>query len=581
MSASHETGATGSGAAGSGSAARRWLARVDTSQGVLFLLLIALLSLFIVYPILQVVYVAFTDDGGLTSAHFGAFFERQLFRESLVNSLFAGVMAVVVGTAISLPLAFATVRYDFPGRSLVQTLGVLPLVMPPFVGAIAMQLVLGRSGAINLLLLDWFGVTVPFMEGLAGVIIVQSLHYFPFILLNASAALANVDASLEEAGQNLGAHGLRLFRRITLPLIMPGYVAGALLVFIKTVDDLGTPLMLNYTRMLAPQAYLRITNIGFQDRGGYVIATIMVLLSLASLWLATRALSRAEYATVQRAASPETSRRISGVKLAVVLTFCAAVLSIALIPQLGIGLLSVAKVWSFTLLPGSYTLAHYVEVLVQTPHFVKNTLLYCGLAAGIDVVLGALIAYLLVRGRIPGKGLLDLIATLPLAIPGVVLAIGYLRVFHEHELPLLDGPLTSSWLILVVAYAVRRLPYTLRSCHAALQQVHPSYEEAAMNLGANRRHTFRKIVLPLMVRGIVAGGVISFITSAVELSSTMMLVPQNADGPLSFGIYVYMQSAVGRGPGACLGVIAIALVAVGTYGVNRFFRGGAGSPFRL
>ena len=501
MTASPETRSARS--AGALAGVRRRLANVDPAQSLLFVLLLAVLSLSIVYPILQVVYVAFTQDGAITTTHCTSFFGRQLFRGSLLNSLFAGV------------------------------------------------------------------------------IIVQSLHYFPFILLNAAAALANVDASLEEAGQNLGAHGLRLFRRVTLPLIMPGYVAGALLVFIKTVDDLGTPLMLNYTRMLAPQAYLRITNIGFQDRSGYVIATIMVLLSLASLWLATRALSRAEYSTVQRAAAPEAVRRASGGRLAAILVFCGVVLTIALIPQIGIALLSVAKLWSFTLLPDSYTLAHYVEVFVRTPHFVKNTLLYCGLAAAIDVLLGALIAYLLVRGRVPGKGLLDLVASLPLAIPGVVLAIGYLRVFHDHDVPLLGGPLTSSWLIRVLAYAVRRLPYTLRSCHASLQQIHPSYEEAAMNLGANRRRTFLKVVLPLMTGGLVAGGVISLITSAVELSSTMMLVPKNEFGPLSFGIYVYMQSAVGRGPGACLGVVAIVLVAVGTYGANRLFRGSAGSSFRL
>ena len=209
-------------------------------------------------------------------------------------------MAVVFGSLIALPLAFFTVKYDFKGRILIQSLSILPLVMPPFVGAIAMQLVLGRSGVVNLLLLRWFGATIPFMEGLKGVIIVQTLHYFPFILLNASASLKNVDPSLEEMAQNMGAHGLRLFRKITLPLMMPGYIAGALLVFIKTVDDLGTPLMLNYTNMLAPQAYLRITNIGFEDKAGYVIAVILVILSMVSLWISLKYLNRVEYATTQR-----------------------------------------------------------------------------------------------------------------------------------------------------------------------------------------------------------------------------------------------------------------------------------------
>ena len=554
----------------------------DGGQFVLYLLLMGLLTVFILYPILQVVYVAFTQDGTLTLGHFFNFFERDLFQEALFNSLFAGLMAVVFGSAIGLPLAFFSVKYDFPGRALIQTLGVLPLVMPPFVGAIALQLVLGRSGVFNLLLLRWFGTTVPFMEGLTGVVIVQSLHYFPFILLNASASLANVEPALEEMGQNLGAYGFRLFRKITFPLMMPGYIAGALLVFIKTVDDLGTPLMLNYTNMLAPQAYLRITNIGYADKAGYVIAVIMVMLSLAALWIAMKVLNRSEYATVQRGPKgTEGLRRITGWKMAVVLGFCAVLLAVSLIPHIGISLLSFAKLWSFSALPKAYTLDHYGEVFLHTPHFVQNTLLYCLLAAGIDVGLGALIAYLLIRGRIPGKGLLDAAATLPLAIPGVVLGIGYLRVFHGHEIPLLGGPLTSTWFILVLAYAARRLPYTLRACYAAMQQIHESYEEAAQNLGANRRRTFLKITFPLMVGGAVAGGILSFITSTVELSSTMMLVPKNEYGPLSFGIYVYMQSAVGRGPGACLGVVAIVVVAAGITAANRVFRDGGGTAFKV
>ena len=554
---------------------------IDPWQFCVFLGLLALLTVFIAYPILQVMIVAFTQDGQWTLSPFLNFFERDLFREALWNSLFAGVMSVLIGSLISLPLAFFTVKYDFWGKSLIRTLGVLPLVMPPFVGAVAMQLILGRSGFVNLLLLDWTGTTVPFMEGLTGVIIVQSLHYFPFILLNASASLANVDPSLEEMGQNMGARGFGLFRKIALPLMMPGYIAGALLVFIKTVDDLGTPLMLNYTNMLAPQAYLRMTNIGFEDKAGYVISVVMVLLSFASLWLAMKFLSFSEYASVQRGSGVGLGKKIGGWRLFGVLGFCGGVLVISLLPQIGIGLLSFAKFWSFSLLPTTYTLGHYAEIFFQTPHFVKNTLLYCSLAAGIDVALGALIAFLLIRGKIPGKGLLDMMATLPLAIPGVVLAIGYLRVFHALDIPGLGGPLTSSWLILVVAYAARRLPYTLRSCYASMQQIHASYEEAAMNLGANRRRTFFKVVLPMMTSGIVAGGIVSFVTSSVELSSTMMLVPKNEYGPLSFGIYVYMQSAVGRGPGAALGVVAIVLVAGGLYLVNRVFRDGSGTPFKM
>lgn len=564
------------------SALRAKLKEFDLSQSLIFLILLALLFTFILYPLIRVLYVAFTEEGTLSLAHFVNFFDRALFKESLSNSLMAGVMAVIFGSLISVPLAFFTIKYDFKGRTLIQTLGVLPLVMPPFVGAVALQLILGRSGMINLLLLDWFGTSVPFMEGLRGVILVQTLHYFPFIFLNASASLANVDPSLEEMAQNLGAHGFRLFRKVTLPLMMPGYVAGALLVFIRVIDDLGTPLMLNYTKMLAPQAYLRVTTIGVEDKAGYVICVIMVVLSLVSLWAAMKFLSLSEYAMVQRGGTgTPISKRIGGWKLAFVLIFSFFILGISLLPHLGIFVLSFAKIWSFSILPKTYTLSHYVEIFFRTPHFVKNTLLYCLLAAVIDVILGSIIAFLLIRGRVWGKGLLDAISTMPLAIPGVVLATGYLRVFHGTPLPFFHQPLTSLWIILVIAYSARRLPYTLRSCYASIQQVHVSLEEAALNLGANRRRTFFKITFPLMTGGLIAGGLLAFITSSVELASTIMLVPRMEYGPLSYGIYIYMQSAVGRGPGAALGVVAILLVAIGTYLVNRIFSGGSGTAFKL
>ncbi|MEW6376287.1 MAG: iron ABC transporter permease [Thermodesulfobacteriota bacterium] len=450
-------------------------------------------------------------------------------------------MAVIFGSLISLPLAFFTIKYDFKGRMLIQTLGVLPLVLPPYVGAVALQLILGRSGVLNLLLLQWFDISIPFMEGLRGVIIVQTLHYFPFIFLNASASLANVDPSLEEMAQNMGAHGLRLFRRVTLPLMMPGFVAGALLVFIKVIDDLATPLILNYTKMLAPQAYLRVTTIGIEDKAGYVICVIMVVLSFLSLWAAMKFLSRSEYAMVQRGGTgTPISKKIRGWKLGFVWAFSFFVLGISLIPHLGIFLLSFAKIWSFSILPKSYTLGNYVEIFYRTPHFVMNTLLYCLLAAGIGVLFGSVIAFLLIRGKVWGKGLLDAISMMPLAIPGVVLATGYLRVFHGTSLPFIHQPLTSLWIILVIAYAARRLPYTLRSCYAAMQQIHISLEESALNLGANRKRTFFKITFPLMTGGLIAGGLLAFITSSVELSSTIMLVPRMEYGPLSYGIYIYM-----------------------------------------
>ena len=554
--------------------------RLDWRQASILLALLGLLTFFILVPIARVLWVSLSnDEGGLTLVHFANFFRRPLFRESLWNSLVAGLLVVFFGSLIAVPLAYLSVRYDFKGKILVNTLATLPLVIPPFVGAVALQLILGRSGTVNLLLMRWFDTSIPFMEGLAGIVLVQTLHFFPFIMLNTAVSLSNIDPSLEEMAHNMGCHGLRLFRRVTLPLMLPGFMAGCLLTFIRAVDDLGTPLMLNYKNLLAPQAYLRITTIGIDDVDGYVICVILVFISLGSLLVARKYLSLSEYATLHQGTA--VARPVTGFKRLAILLFCGLVLSVSLLPYIGIVILSFAKIWSFSLLPTTYTLDNFTEIFFRAPHFVKNTLLYTGLAAAFDVFLGAIIAFLLIRSRVWGRNALDAVATLPIAIPGVVLAVGYLRVFHGWDFPGLGAPLTSTWIILVVAYTVRRLPYTVRASYAALQQVHISLEESAQNLGANRLRTFVKITLPLISGGLVAGGLIAFMTSCVELSSTIMLVPRIESGPISYGIYIYMQSPLGRAAGAALGVVAIVLVSLGTYLTYRVFGGRTGSAFRM
>lgn len=536
------------------------------AESALLWCLLLLLGAGIVYPLLQVLSAAVIVDGRPSAAPLLAVFARPLFR-ALVNTLAAGVLAVALGSLIAVPLALVTVRYSFPGRSLLTTLGLLPLVIPPFVGAVAFQQILGRSGMVNLFLLERFGVTVPFMEGLWGVIMVQTLHYFPFIWLNTAAALENLDRSLEEAAQNLGSSGFRLFRRVLLPLSLPGYAAGAVLTFIRVIDDLGTPLMLNYTSLLAPQAYLRVTAAGSTDADGYAICAVLLALSLSALWISRGILGRGIFTSVGRSGEAP-AVALGGSGALAVWAIAILLLGPALLPQAGIALLSVSKVWSLTPLPSAYTLSNYGEIFFGAPHFIWNTLRYALLAAALDLGLGAVIAWLLLRGQARGRQWLDAIATMPLAVPGVVLAVGYLRVFH-------GTPLISTWLFLVIVYAVRCLPYTVRGAHAALQQLPLAFEEAAQNLGANRARAFLKVTLPLVARGVLAGGLLAFVTSAVDFTSTILLVPRVELGPLSYGFYVYMQSAVGRGPGAALGVVAIVLAAAGTWLATRLTRGGA------
>jgi iron(III) transport system permease protein len=534
------------------------------------------LLLFLAVPVVKVIFVAFQDPntGALTLINFIDFFSTPLFRESFVNSFYVSIMSVGVATILSLPLAYFTTRFNFGGAVLIQTLGIIPLIMPPFVGAVAMLLLFGDNGSVNLLLDDWFGFTIPFMRGLNGVIFVESIHYFPFILINLSAALVNIDRSMEESAQNLGASGFRLFRRIVFPLALPGYIAGAALVFIKVFDDLGTPLMLNVNNMLAPQAYLRISSIGISDPMGYVISVILVIFSLLSLWVSLRVLKGKDYSTTQKGGGGLMKRDLRTWEKVGCYAVVIFILLLVLSPHLALTLLSFGTVWSFAVLPDGFTFNHYFQIFGSAFQYISNTLIYAGIAATIDVILGTAIAYIVWRTDVVGRKWLDYGATAALAVPGVVLGIGYLRTFSSVDVPFSDQSLASWWVIIVIALTIRRLPYALRACTAALQQVSVMLEEAAENLGATKGRTVLRIGVPLMSGGILAGFVTSFATAAVELSATIMLVSRESDAPLAYGIYEFMQSAAGRGPGAALGMIAVLMVGLGTYFSYRLIERG-------
>lgn len=543
-----------------------WLFRKLTGlQSVALLIALLLIGLLIV-PVGKVIFVAFQDPstGAATLQNFADFFATPLFRESFWNSFYVSAMSVVFATIIALPLAYITTRFHFSGSILIQSLGFIPLIMPPFVGAVAMQLIFGRNGTVNLLLREKFGFSVPFMEGLNGVILVQSIHYFPFILINLSASLRNIDRSMEEAAQNLGSHGIRLFRRIVFPLAMPGYIAGAALVFIKVFDDLGAPLLLNVNNMLAPQAFLRISSIGISDPMGYVISCILVLFSILSLWASFLVMRGKDYSTIQKGGGGIGKRTLKTGEKVLAYSVVALILLVVLSPHIGLLLLSFGTIWSFAPLPDAYTLQNYITMWEGSKTFILNTVLYAGIAASLDVIIGTAIAYIVIRTGIFGRQWLDYLATGALAVPGVVLGIGYLRTFHGVDVPFTGESLASWWVIIALALMIRRLPYALRACTAALQQVSITLEECAESIGATKRRTIQKIVVPLMTGGILAGFVTSFATAAVELSATIMLVASNSDAPLAYGIYLFMQTPSGRGAGAALGIVAVVVVAIGT-----------------
>jgi iron(III) transport system permease protein len=529
----------------------------------------AFLILFLVYPLCRIFYDAVTNEAGaLTLANFRDFFGDHFYLRSLGNSLVLGVVTVITSSALGIAVAFLLVRFEFWGRNFWSYLTIIPIISPPLVGVLGFTFILGRAGTVNVLLMDALDVQKPvnFLYGLHGVVLVETLHLFPMITLNVVDALAKIDPSLEEAAESVGARGWRKFWTVTLPLTTPGYTAGALLVFIWTFSDFTTPLILGVQDLLAPQAYLNIVQ--FVDRRifrmGIVISALMVLLAVLFLLLARHYVGLKDYSSLSY--SKVERRRLSAPKQGLAVVFLSLVMLLSFIPYGGVALASVGKGWSLTPLPTAYTLQYYERVIVETPKYIVNSFLYSGIAVLLCIGVGVPIAWLLGRSTVPGKGALDALNTLILAIPGTAIGIAYIRAFH-FDLPGFDRGLTSFWIIMPLVLAVRRLPYTVRGSYASLLLVHRSMEEAAASVGATELRSFRDITLPLIWKGILVGSLFSFMTSLQEASAVLFLALGGWES-ITNGIFAF-YIAGSANEAAALGVILIAVAAISVVLINR------------
>ena len=527
------------------------------------------LSAFLIYPLLRIFYDAFTDEAGrFTLVNFVQFAGDAYYVRSLGNSILLGLATVACTSVLGFAVAFLLVRFDFHGRGLFSYLTLIPIISPPLVGVLGFTFIMGRAGTVNVLLHEWFDLARPlnFVYGLHGVLLVETLHLFPMITLNVVDALGKIDPSLEEAAESVGARGWTKLRTITLPLTTPGYVAGALLVFIWTFSDFATPLVLGVHDLLAAQAYLNIVQ--FVDRRlfrmGIVISALMVGLAVVFLVAARRYVAIKDYSSLSY--SRVARRRLSPGGQAAVVGFLSLIMLASFIPYLGVGLASVGKGWSLTPFPLQYTLQYYERVIVETPKYIVNSLLYSTLAGLGCVVLGVPIAWILARTRLPGRDTLDGLNTLILALPGTAIGIAYIRAFHT-PLPWLDVKLTSLWIVLPLVLCIRRLPYTVRGAYASLLLVHRSMEEAASSVGATGLRSFRDVTLPLIWRGVLVGSLFSFMTSLQEASAVLFLSLGGWE-TIPVGIFAF-YIAGSANEAAALGMVLIAVAALSVLIINR------------
>jgi len=592
---------------------------MDSLTWIQLIGILVVFFIFLIWPLIDVIRVSFTFEstGAITFDHFANLFadsnvwpwvrnpitgELQAFLNlnpasynptrnllvvygwdfgSIINSIYVAIIVTMLSVIIGVFLAFIVARYDFPGKSIIRTVLIFPILATPFVGAIGIKEFLGADGFLNTLfaplreganvILGFLGlplIPIIWLRGLAAMIFVQSLSFFSLVYLNAYSSFMGIDPSLEEQAENLGATGSRLFRSVTLPLAMPGVQAGAILTFILSIEDLGTPIVFQdhqiATKTLAFQVFNNVaTQAGALDPKGPAIGMLLLVISLLGFLAIRKYSSLRSYASGTKGGqwNPRT-RRISNKSTIGLYCILIPLLFLALIPQISVIILSFAGIWSSnSLLPNEWTLENY-EVLWRFPDVTRSiqlTLIYGAIATVMIVLLGASAAYIIARRDIPGKTALDLLVTSPIALPGIVIATGYFTAFYGTVV----FPFSHPAFLIIMAYTVRKFPFTVRAAYAGLMSTPVVLEEASQNMGASKNRTFFRITLPLIGVSVLAGSLLSYVYSVSEVSTSLLLGSVgHQEAPMTYWTYEVLNGTGefgGPNNAACLGVLMMGL----------------------
>jgi iron(III) transport system permease protein len=550
----------------------------------------AFFAAFFLWPIGQILKGGFINaDGHLTFSYLTALLADPTYRDGLINSFLIACATTTLALLIALPLAFISDRFVFPGKGLLGSLVLIPMILPPFVGAIGIRQIFGQYGALNALIIDlglrphgwtfdWFAANQFW-----GIAVVEALSLYPIIYLNAIAALANIDPAMEEAAQNLGCTGFRRFWKITLPLIRPGLFAGGTIVFIWSFTELGTPLIFDYARVTSVQIYY-----GLRDIGGnpfpYALVAIMLACAIAIYALGKGLFGRAGYAMMAKATSSGGPRALSRGPALLCTVLFAGVVGFAVLPHIGVILVAFSREWYATVVPHAFTLDNFRLALGHdlTVPAIANSLKYASISTVIDLLLGIAIAYVVVRSRLAGRQVLDFLAMLPLAVPGLVLAFGYLAMSQEGRLFAFLNPVRDPTILLIIAYSVRRLPYVVRAAAAGFEQTSETLEEAAQNLGCPPLKAMIKVTLPLIMANLIAGGLLAFAFAMLEVSDSLILAQKQAFYPITKAIMeLYQLLGDGKFIASALGVWAMAFLGITLAGLSVLLGKKLGALFRV
>jgi len=511
----------------------------------------AFLGLFFLLPVLKVLGASVLDASGknFTLSNYITILSSRFYLNGLTNSLMIAAASAISTALIGVPFAFCLARLPIGGKPVLLALAALPLVLPSFVGAYALVLLFGRAGLVTGLL---HSIGIPFdsIYGAKGIIAVYTLTLYPYVVLPVTAAFKAIDHSVEEAAQNLGSSRARMLRTVTLPLVVPSILAGALLVFIEALENFGVPFVLAEDKtILSVEAYkLFVGETTDNPASAGVLGVLLVVCTVAALLVQRRLLSRRHYATGARRSTPLLSVSPSIRRLAA--AYCWIVVGAAIVPFAAVVVISLMR-FSGPVLHFAVSADNFAQLFQRSYRPLGNTLLLATLAACGATLIGVPIGYIVARHRSRLSALIDVVATSPFAVAGTVLGIGLVMAFSNGVLIL-----TGTSLIIILAYMVRKLPFSVRSAGAILQQIDPSLEEASINLGVPPALTFLRITVPLMLGGIVGGFVLTFVTVASELSATIVLY----SGPWTTMTIVMFQALEGTSPGIAAAAATVLII---------------------
>lgn len=504
------------------------------------LLVLVLYLLFMAYPLLKIVSQSVLDEktGKLTLKHFAKFFGQPYYLSTLTNSFKVAVCTCAISLVLGVPLAYLYNMYEIKGRKFLQMLVILSSMSAPFIGAYAWVQLLGRAGVITKFIQKIFGITLPPIYGFNGIILVLSLKLFPLVFMYVSGAVKNIDKSLLEASENMGVSGLKRFFTVVIPLCMPSVLAAMLMVFMRSIADFGTPLMIGegYTTFPVIIYTEYVGEMGTNHNFAAAIAVIAILITLM-FFLVQR------YLTKKNSFSMSAMNHVERKKAKPVANFFIhlygyGLVAVALLPQVYLIYLSFRKTNpSGEVFQSGYSLQSYQHVFKKMGNTIWNTITICGLALVVIIVLAILISYLTVRRRNFLNAVIDSLSMVPYVIPGAVVGISMIMAFNNKYLPLVG---TAA--IMVIAMSVRRIPYTIRSSVAILSQIPLSIDEAAESLGASKFKTLVKVTIPMMFNGIFAGAIMSWVTLITELSSSMLLYSRKTQ-TLNIAVYKAVANA--------------------------------------